>query len=304
MKLKSNSPALALCFAGILAWSAPVVRAQTSADSVNKDQAVQQSQEKQNDQKPAAAPGAPGGVGSPPVADAAKIHWSGSITGGVQLSRGQTNANGVSVMGDASYTGPSRGYRFEGFEMYARVNVPVGPGINQSFTAQDHRAFSLTFFQHIKGRAFLVSRETVEHDVLRDVQFRAMDLTGIGYRVAVSPKFQALVVPGVGFAYENKPGIRDGKVFTPGVYQGASWHPQQFWLAEEWFQYRGNAHNSHDYQMDAYVGLTGMFTAKLGLQVSYIYSYEGLVTYYGGGVVPGTPYHVLSQATIGLRFRL
>jgi hypothetical protein len=274
--------------------------AQTGAEAVNKDQALQQSDEKKAD----AAAGPTGAPGSVPGADAAKIHWTGTVTGGFQFSRGQTDADGVSITGDGEYTGPDRGYRFEGVVMFAKVRAPTTPGESQVFTAMDHRALFFTFFQKIKGPFFLVDRMQVEHDVLRDINLRAMNLSGIGIHMAYKDKLQVMLVPGVGFAYEDKPQIRDGTVFTPGIYQGASWHFSKYWMFEQWLQYRANPDNSHDYTIDGSAGITGMFSAKLGFNFSYIYSYEGLVGFYGGTVVPTVPYRVLSQVTVGLRFKM
>ena len=301
MKLLNRS----IASLGILLVVAPLsTYAQMGADAANKDQAIQQGMEKAADGKPAApATTAPKPDAAKPPADV-KPKWNGSVTGGVQFSRGQTNADGLSVMGSADYVGPERGYRIEGIDMFARVHVPVGKGVEQTFVAQDRRSIFFTFFQQIKGRTFVVSRVSAEHDIARDVKYRVMNLTGIGYRLAEGKRLQALVVPGVGFSRENKPGIRDGAVFTPGIYQGASYKLGKYWSLEQWAQYRGNSHNSHDYSLDANAALVGMITARLGFQFTYIYSYEGLVGQYGGNTVAGIPYRSLSQTTIGLRFRL
>jgi len=274
-------------------WLAAALHAQTGADAQQQSQAAQQNQEK----KPAAAPAAP-----PAPAGKPKVRWTGTLTGGFQFSRGQTNANGVSLMGDMEHATAPRGYRFDGIVLYASVATP---GVPYRFVAQDRRNLYFTFYQQIHGPVFFASRTSLEHDVLRDVRVRAMNLSGIGFRLAASVKFQAFVAPGVGLAEEDKPGIRDGAVFTPGVYQRATYHISRIWSIDQWFQYRANPSNSHDYAMDGFAGLTGLiYTTKLGFNFGYIYSYEGLLGPYGGRVVPVSPSRTLLQATIGLRYTL
>jgi hypothetical protein len=267
-----------------------VLHAQTGAPAQQESQAAQQNQE----QKPATPPAAAPPAGKP------KLRWTGSITGGFQFSRGQTNANGVSLMGDAQYAKADRGYRIDGIALFASVQ---SPGVPYRFVAQDRRNLYFTFYQRIHGPVFFASRSSLEHDVLRDVRIRAMNLSGIGFRLAASAKFQAFVAPGAGVAYEDKPGIRDGAVFTPGIYQRATYHISRIWSLDQWFQYRANPFNSHDYAMDGFAGLTGLiYTTKLGFNLGYIYSYEGLLGPYGGRVVPISTSRTLLQTTVGLRF--
>jgi hypothetical protein len=273
--------------------------------------ATTQQQEQQNTAKPsqelkppATGTQTPGGPTNAVDPNALKAHWIGSITAGFQFSRGQTNANGVSVMGDAQYGTAKRGYRFEGVLLYARVRVPLSPGVTQQFTAQDRRNAYITFYQQIHGPVFLLSRASVEHDVLSDVRIRGLSLTGIGVFLADSQRFQLLVAPGLGFGYEDKPNVREGGVFTPGVYQRMNWHITRIWSLDEWFQYRSSVSNSHDYFMTGTASVTGLIYKKLGFNLGYLYSYEGLVGIYGGNVVPQPPFRLLSQMTIGLRFTI
>lgn len=304
-----------VCLATILVGlSVPsALRGQTNAGVVNKDESVPQGGQKPEAPPPqpgttpppaktgpaAGRPGEPANVANP------KIKWTGSITGGFQILRGQTDADGVSLTGDAQYAGVERGYRFDGMEIFARARAPIAPGVTQEYTAQDRRNAYFTFYQLIHGPVFFVTRISAEHDVLRDIRYRFMDLSGLGFRLAASQKFQAFLAIGAGGAEEDKPGIRHGAVFTPGVYQRATYHISRIWTLDQWFQYRANPSNSHDYAIDGYAGLTGLiYTTKLGFSLGYIYSYEGLVGFYGGNVVPTLPYHVLSQTTIGLKFTL
>ena len=297
-----------LCFFGAVASLA-----QTNAGVVNNDEALKQDQKKPD--TPPAQPGttpppanaapAAGQPGKPANVVEPKLKWTGSITGGFQIIRGQTDADGVSVTGDAQYAGIARGYRFDGLTIFAKARAPISPGVSQEFTAQDRRSLYFTFYQNIHGPVFFVSRVSAEHDVLRDIRYRFMDLTGVGFRLAASQRLQAFLAVGAGGADEDKPGIRHGGVFTPGIYQRATWHISRIWTFDQWFQYRANPSNSHDYSIDGFAGLSGLiYTTHLGFQLGYIYSYEGLVGFYGGNVVPTLPYHVLSQTTVGLKFTL
>jgi hypothetical protein len=286
--------------AGVI--GAPGLKAQAEAGA---QQAAENAGQAPDQKKAETAPPTSATTTAPKGADTAKLKWTGSVTAGFQLSRGQTNANGVSVAGDAQYAGVERGYRFEGTWLYATVRVPTTPGETAELTAQDKRNGYFTFYQEIKGPLFLVDRVSAEHDVLRDTKFRTMDLAGIGLRLAATQKFQAFVAPGVGYVYADRPNLQVGNFLAAGAFERASWHISRIWTFDQWFQYRVNPNNSHDYSLDGFAGLTGLvYTTKLGFSLGYIYSYEGLIGVYGGTVVPTTPYHTLSQLTIGLKFTL
>lgn len=213
----------------------------------------------------------------PPVPPQPSHQWSLRFTGGVQILRGQTNANAFSVVAEVIRKGEARSYHITGNFTFASV---LAPGDKERFTSTDRRYADFFFLQKLRPRLSFVTRTGAEHDYASGLRYRAEELAGLGVEVLRRERATLLVTPGAVVGLEDKLGVRHNSGYSgPGLYQTASLQLNKVWSLRQWVMYRRNARDSHDYRLDGAVGLTGfVITRRLGVNFTFTQTYDGRVS--------------------------
>lgn len=231
---------------------------------------------------------------NPPATAAQPSHtWSIRLTGGVQIMRGQTNANAFNAVAEIIRKGDLRSYHITGNVTFASV---LAPGDKERFTSTDRRYADFFFQQKLNKRLSFVTRTGVEHDYARGLDYRAENLTGLGVAVMRGERAQLMITPGGVIGIEDKLGVRHNSGYSgPGVYQTAVVKLNKVWSLRQWVMLRSNANDAHDYRLDGAISLTGfVITSRLGVNFGYTQTYDGRVS-------PGLLRH-FSQFTTGLQY--
>lgn len=213
----------------------------------------------------------------PTASTPAPVRWVGAITASILMSRGETDLNGLTISGEAAHTGVERGYKAEGLYMYNSIAIP---GRSDRFVAQDRRGLAFTFNQKLDGPVSFLDRASVDSDQQRGLVHRYMNMLGITIQTPKKERFQLALTPGIAVVNERKVAFPAdaGTHATPAIFQTARYQLNKAWSVSQYILYRTRVSNSHDYQLDGYAGLTGMvFTQRIGMQLAYRYTYEGLV---------------------------
>ncbi len=235
------------------------------------------------------------GAADAPAA-AAHSRWAGVVTAAIQTSRGQSDVDGISITAQAGRSAGVIGYEIEGLYMYTGVAVPGQP---KRTTAQNRRALAFTASHRTNQYFSLINRSSGESDELRGLDHRFMNMSGISFNVLRSKRAQLSIAPGIALGHERKaafPALAGGFV-TPALFQSVKVALDKTWSVDQFVLYRSRIGDPHDYQIDGFAGLTGtFFVQRLGMQLGYRYTYEGLV---GPGLKRAN-----SQFTLGLSLKI
>jgi len=202
--------------------------------------------------------------------------WAGSITGGFQVSRGTTDVDGFTLSGEVGKQEVVHEYKFEGLFSYNSVAVP---GQRERYVADDRRILAFTYQHRIRGPISFVNRASAESDRQRSLNYRFLNISGVGFDTSPKDRIQATLIGGMGVVKEKKEFFpKVGARATPTVFHTAQFKLNKMWSLTEYVLFRTRLDNQSDSQVDAYAGLTGMvFTRRLGMQISYRWTYEGEV---------------------------
>jgi len=152
--------------------------------------------------------------------------------------------------------------------------------------------YSATFMWNHKlsDRYYTVSRTSYSVDQIKNIDYSAIQLFGVGYKIIDTPRTKLDIVPGVLLMQEAKGNAFDDEFqYGAGFLQNLVYYFNEAASFEQRVLFRQSFRESEVYAIDAYVGFKGMLSAKLGLTVGLSYTYDntlGPVSFpFGGGTV-------------------
>ena len=152
--------------------------------------------------------------------------------------------------------------------------------------------YSATFMWNHKlsDRYYTVSRTSYSVDQVKNIDYSAIQLFGVGYKIIDTPRTKLDFVPGVLLMQEAKGNQFDDEFqYGAGFLQNLVYYFNEAASFEQRVLFRQSFSESEVYAVDAYVGFKGMLSAKLGMTVGLSYTYDntlGPVSFpFGGGTV-------------------
>jgi hypothetical protein len=257
---------------------------------------------------PSSAPAGPVilGAAGKPAADPNKPVWTRKITAGanytsatfvqgpvkvgVPLPAGTPVPTGASLglsgrqLGkqfSASLTRvtPQNTFSFEGKYTYFDIQ-PFGRQV-------DNYSATVSYLQHINATYYAVSRTSCYEDKVRNIDYSAVQIVGIGRMLINQPMTKLELVPGVVLLKERRHLPTDGDVQTgAGFLENFSHAFNPFVKLEQRVLYRTIFQHSELTAVDGYLGLKGKLTPKLGFTTGVTYTYDRSL---GRALLPKTP---------------
>lgn len=212
----------------------------------------------------------------PPAQTPAAPHgFSGSATVGVSLESGRTDLNGIQV----AYHG-LRPYSDNGaYTMAANYTFASTrpPGSDDRITVSNHLDANAGIEHNYGKRWVLMLRLQGMRDPIAHVDYRVQQLTGFGIRFGTK-RAQARFIPGLAFIVHDKNvETENGFNTNIGFYHDLMVQLTPAWTFSEFVTASHDVKDDDDYFFTADAKLTGAITRRLGLQVSFQYSYESLL---------------------------
>lgn len=157
-------------------------------------------------------------------------------------------------------------------------------------TQTDNYSAAFIWNHKINDRYYTVSRTSYSVDQIKNIDYSAIQLLGVGYKIIDTPQTKFDIVPGVVLMQEKKGNAFDGEFqYGGGFLESFVYYFSATASFEQRVLYRQSFKESELYAIDAYVGFKGMLSAKLGLTVGLSYTYDnslGPVSFpFGGGTV-------------------
>jgi len=225
-----------------------------------------------------------------------KHEFHGTLTAGVQLMDGVTEAKGAKL--DGALTRPySETGQFvaRGSVDYSKVVVSDNPRVESVQSNRD--LFGVGVDQTFGAHGVSMVRSLYLRDPLHEVFYRFEQMAGVGVRFTDAAKRTTLtVVPGVSLLKEDTyldtpEGWQEGV----GFYQELGVKVDKTWSFQNSFTYRHDL-RAGDYSIEADAALTGRVAKAAGLQTQYQYVRESFVP-------PGVkPFQSTLQIGLQLKF--
>ncbi|MDB4385320.1 DUF481 domain-containing protein [Opitutaceae bacterium] len=233
----------------------------------------------------------------------AKAAWTRSITfGGNYLTptftQGQISGAPAGTTG-AALGLPGRVIGVQASANFLRSTQTDVQGLDLTYAYTDYEPagkqtdnYSAAFIWNhkINDRYYTVSRTSYSVDTIKNIDYSAIQLLGVGYKIIDTQQTKFDFVPGVVLMQENKGNAFDDEFqFGGGFLENYVYYFSAAASFEQRLLYRQSFTESDLYAIDAYVGFKGMLSEKLGLTVGLSYTYDsslGPVSFpFGGGTV-------------------
>lgn len=180
---------------------------------------------------------------------------------------------------------PQNTFSFDGKHVSVDAQ-PLGSQVN-SYSATGVYTYNLN------ENYFVVSRSTYSEDKVRNIDFSALQIFGIGRTLLDRPATKLEVVSGVVFLKERKHLPTDGPVHTGGGFLETFSHDFRPGLTlEHHLLYRTIFAHSELTMIDGYLGFKGMLTPRLGLTTGVTYTYDRSL---GRTLLPNVPLPVYAN---------
>jgi hypothetical protein len=201
--------------------------------------------------------------------------FSGTLTAGISLESGQTDLNATQFMvqGQRPY---SRDGTFTMKGGYTRATAKP-PGSPTRFKVADRLEANVGIEENYGKRWVLMVRGQALRDTIQRIDYEVEQLTGFGVRLE-KKRVQLRVVPGIALlSHDKNIQIENGFNINWGVYQDVKIAVAKAWMFTEYINYSHDIKDKDDYVLATTSNLTGAITKRIGLQLSYQYSYERLL---------------------------
>lgn len=233
----------------------------------------------------------------------AKPVWSRSITfGGNYLTptftQGQISGAPAGTTG-AALSLPGRVIGVQAAANFLRATQSDVHGLDLTWaytdyepsgTQTDNHSAAFIWNHKINDRSYTVSRTSYSVDQVKNIDYSAVQLFGVGYKIIDTPQTKFDFVPGAVLMQEKKGNAFDDEFqYGGGFLESFIYYFNAKASFEQRLLYRQSFKESELYAIDAYLGFKGMISAKLGLTVGLSYLYDnslGPVSFpFGGGTV-------------------
>jgi hypothetical protein len=201
--------------------------------------------------------------------------FSGTLTAGVSLESGQTDLNATQLMmkGQRPY---SRDGTFTMKAGYTRATTrpPQSP---VEITVADRLEANLGIEENFGKRGIWMLRGQALRDTIQKIDYEVEAMTGVGVRLN-HKRAQLRIVPGIAvLSHDKNIQIENGFNVNWGVYQDLKIAVTQAWMFTQYINYSRDFVDKDDYVLSSEASLTGAISKRIGVQLSYQYSYERLL---------------------------
>ena len=154
-------------------------------------------------------------------------------------------------------------------------------------TQTDNYSGVFAWNHKINDRYYTVSRSSYSVDQVKNIDYSAVQMFGVGYKLIDSVQTKLDIVPGLVAQQEVKGNAYDGDLLIgAGFLENFVYYFSESAMFEQRMLYRQAFKENDLYVFDAYVGFKGQLTPQLGLSVGVTYIYDnslGPVTFPFGG---------------------
>ncbi len=154
-------------------------------------------------------------------------------------------------------------------------------------TQTDNYSATFMWNHKLSDRSYTVSRTSYSVDQIKNIDYSALQMFGVGYKVIDEQQLKFDIVPGLVALQEKKGTVNDGDLQVGGGFlQNLVFYPHAAASIEQRLLFRQSFEDSDVYLVDAYLGFKGMLSAKLGVSVGLTYTYDnslGPVSFPFGG---------------------
>jgi hypothetical protein len=201
--------------------------------------------------------------------------FSGTLTAGVSLESGQTDLNATQFMlqGQRPY---SREGTFTIKAGYTRATTrpPQSP---VKITVANRMEANVGIEENFGKRGIYMLRGQALRDTIQQIDYQVAALTGVGVRLNHA-RAQVRIVPGLAFlSHDKNIQTENGFNVNWGVYQDAKIAVTKLWMFTQYLNYSRDVKDKDDYTLAADASLTGAITKRIGVQLSYRYTFERLL---------------------------
>jgi hypothetical protein len=189
------------------------------------------------------------------------------------LDEGRAGTKGITLAGDIWEKYSDGVIRFDVGESYGSI-IYSGTRL----TSVNKQGAQLSWTHDFSKRFYFTQIDSIERDEVLLIDYRAGSLNAIGMRLRKG-KFAFDFGPGVAAVEQQKhtPQIDGFKVDAGGFYSLVyAINPK--WHFAHWTTYRSDVSYSKDRMIDSATTLTGMITKAVGLKVSVVYNYDGVLS--------------------------
>ena len=142
-------------------------------------------------------------------------------------------------------------------------------------TQTDNYSAAFMWNRKLSERYYTVSRTSYSVDQVRNIDYSAVQLFGVGYKIKDTQQTKLDFVPGILLMQEAKGNQFDDEFqYGAGFLQNFVYYFSTTASFEQRVLFRQSFEESEVYALDAYVGFKGMLSAKLGLTVGLSYTYD------------------------------
>ena len=246
------------------------------------------------------------GAASKPATDPNKPVWTRKITAGANYTSATFKQGPVTVAaplppGTPVPTGASLGLAGRQLgKQFSAVLTRVTPQNTFSFEGKytyfdlqpfgrqvDNYSATVTYLQHLNATYYAVSRSSLFEDKVRNIDYSAVQIVGVGRMLINQPMTKLEFVPGLVLLKERRHLATDGAVQTgAGFLENFSHAFNPFMKLEQRVLYRSIFRHSELTAVDGYIGFKGMLTPKLGFTTGVTYMYDRSL---GRALLPKAP---------------
>lgn len=201
--------------------------------------------------------------------------FTGSVTVGASLESGRTDLSAVQI----SFQAQKPNSRADTLTMAASFTHATSqrPGRDDRFTVADRLDANIGIEHNFGDTLVMMVRTQGVRDPIAQIDYRIEQLFGLGARLGTG-RVRVRIIPGFSvLSHDKNIATENGFNTNYGFYQDTvvtmtpAWTFRQFILASR------DVSDQNDHVISASAQLTGAITRRLGIQLSYQYSFESLL---------------------------
>lgn len=169
----------------------------------------------------------------------------------------------------------------------------------------DNYTGTFSYLQHLNPTYYAVSRTSYYHDTVRNIDYSAMQIFGVGRMLLNGPMTKLELVPGIVFLKQREHLTSDGSLHTGyGFLENFTHAFNPYMMFEQRVLFRTIINHSDLTGIDGYLGFKGKLTAHLAFTTGVTYTYDRSLS---EARLPKTPLPVFanedSQTTVTSGFQ-
>lgn len=213
------------------------------------------------------------GVIAAQAGDAASSNWTGSISAGADLTRG----NSETLLYNGSVTVEKR-TKFHEFKIglegnYGENETTQSNGVKITQANVNNARATAEYKWLFRGNAFLYVKGEISHDEIADIDVRVLVGPGLGYYVLRNDTQNLNVEAGASYLHERKGGTDDDRVLVRLAqrYELKIGKAAKFWEAVE---YMPSVEDYEDFLFNGETGIESALTEQWSLKLTLLDKYS------------------------------